>query len=282
MDYKEYIASGIIERYVIGAVSDQERREVECMSSIYPELMDELRLAQSTIEKYMESIAVEPPVELKQSIMETIKKVEQDPAENKGKIVTMTPENKESQQTKVIEMKPKSRLNWAVAAAVVPLIGLGVMYFSERNSRIEATTQLANVEAEVEKQFEDSLSGLRQTLDQSQAYQALILDESTKEVLLAGTDLSPESQARVFWSDAKKQFMLVSDRLPTPISSKQYQLWAIADGVPVDLGVLDKESTIVSPKEIDLKNIQAFAITLEKNGGSVEPTLDQMYVVGTI
>lgn len=282
MDFKEYIASGIIERYVIGAVSDQERREVECMSSIYPELMDELRSAQSTIESYMESIAVEPPAALKQSILESIKGVEQDPVENKGKVVSMKPEISESEQTKVIEMKPKSRLNWAVAAAVVPLIGLGIMYFGERNSRIDADNQLAKVEAETAKQFEDSLTGLRETLAQTEAYQSLILDESTKEVLLAGTDLSPESQARVFWSDDKKQFMLVSDRLPEPISSKQYQLWAIADGVPVDLGVLDKESTIVSPKEIDLENIQAFAITLEKNGGSVKPTLDQMYVVGTI
>lgn len=282
MDCKEYIASGIIERYVIGAVSDQERREVECMSSIYPELMDELRSAQSTIESYMESIAVEPPAALKQSILESIKGVDQDPVEKKGKVVSMKPETSESEPTKVIEMKPKSRLNWAVAAAVVPLIGLGIMYFGERNSRIEADNQLAKVEAETAKQFQDSLTGLRETLAQTEAYQELILDESTQEVLLAGTDLSPESQARVFWSDAKKQFMLVSDRLPEPISSKQYQLWAIADGVPVDLGVLDKESTIVSPKEIDLENIQAFAITLEKNGGSVKPTLDQMYVVGTI
>jgi anti-sigma-K factor RskA len=282
VDCKEYIASGIIERYVIGAVSDQERREVECMSSIYPELMDELRSAQSTIESFMESIAVEPPAGLKQSILESIKGVEQDPADNKGKVVSMKPETSKSNQTKVIEMKPKSRFNWAVAAAVVPLIGLGIMYFGERNSRMEADNQLAKVEAETAKQFEDSLTGLRETLAQTESYQSLILDESTQEVLLAGTDLSPESQARVFWSDDKKQFMLVSDRLPEPISSKQYQLWAIADGVPVDLGVLDKESTIVSPKEIDLENIQAFAITLEKNGGSVKPTLDQMYVVGTI
>ncbi|NVK65974.1 MAG: anti-sigma factor [Flavobacteriales bacterium] len=282
MDCKEYIASGIIERYVIGAVSDQERREVECMSSIYPELKDELHAAQSTIESYMESIAVEPPAGLKQSILESIKNIEQDPSETKGKIVSMKPDKAESDQPKIVEMKPKSRLNWAVAAAVVPLIGLGIMYFGERNSRIEANNQLAKVEAETAKQFEDSLTGLRETLAQNEAYQELILDESTQEVLLAGTDLSPESQARVFWSDAKKQFMLVSDRLPAPVSSKQYQLWAIADGVPVDLGVLDKQSTIVSPKEIDLENIQAFAITLEKNGGSVKPTLDQMYVVGTI
>ncbi|TNE53483.1 MAG: anti-sigma factor [Bacteroidetes bacterium] len=282
MDCKEYIASGIIERYVIGAVSDQERREVECMSSIYPELMDELRAAQSTIESYMQSMAVEPPVEVKQSILESIRNVKQEPSENQGKIVSLKPETPEAEQTKVIPMQSRSKLKWVVAATIIPLIGLGVLYFGERNSRIEVTKQLAQVETETAKQYKDSLSGLREIIGQNEAYQELILDEATEKVLLAGTDLSPESQARVFWNDTKKKFMLVSDRLPTPASNKQYQLWAIADGVPVDLGVLDKDSTILFPKEIDLKNIQAFAITLEKNGGSVKPTLEQMYVLGTI
>ena len=76
--------------------------------------------------------------------------------------------------------------------------------------------------------------------------------------------------------------MLISDDLPSPVSGKQYQLWAIADGKPVDLGVLDKTSKMTTPKAISLAKIQAFAITLEKDGGSPVPTMDQMYVVGSI
>ena len=32
MNTKEYITSGILEEYVLGVVSDQERREIECLS----------------------------------------------------------------------------------------------------------------------------------------------------------------------------------------------------------------------------------------------------------
>lgn len=282
MDHKEYIASGIIERYVLGSVSDQERREVECMSSIYPELKEELVKAQSSIESYVESIAVDPPKELKVSILAAIKNVKQE------KTIQMIPvqaekeqeeEEEEEEEAKIVPMRPI--MKWAVAATLIPVIGFGMMYFGERNTRIDLTDQLANVEQRVEARFKDSLSSLGVSLEENKAYQALILDESTTEVLLAGTDVSPESQARVFWSAEKQQYMLVSDRLPTPISGKQYQLWAIADGVPVDLGVLNKSTKIKAPSQINLENVQAFAITLEKDGGNPAPTMDQMYVVSS-
>ena len=38
MNIPEYIDSGILESYALGSVSDQERREVECLSAIYPEV----------------------------------------------------------------------------------------------------------------------------------------------------------------------------------------------------------------------------------------------------
>lgn len=288
MDSKQYIESGIIERYVLGAVSDQERREVECMCAIYPELKEELLAVQATIESYVESIAVQPPVELKAKIFSAIQQVEQEQTatESSTKVVQLNPvqntasTDENRTEAKVVSMKPF--MKWAVAASIVPIIGFGVLYLSERNSRVDLTNQLAQVQSNTEAQFKDSISNLQNSLTQNKEYQALILDESTEEILLAGTDVSPESQARVFWSQSKEEFMLVSDRLPSPVSGKQYQLWAIADGVPVDLGVLDKASKLSSPRKIQLENIQAFAITLEKDGGSPTPTMDQMYVVGSI
>lgn len=278
MDSQEYIASGIIERYALGSVTDQERREVECMSSIYPELKDELLAIQSTIESYVESIAVEPPPQVKASILAAIKEVEQEGPQLK--VLHSEPKLATQKDAKIVPMKPI--MKWAVAASIIPIIGLGMMYFGERNSRMEAVDQLAKVEASVEQNFKDSLSNLQISLQQNKEYQSLILDESTEEILLAGTDVSPESQARVFWSSTKEEFMIVSDRLPTPVSGKQYQLWAIADGVPVDLGVLDKSVNVGSLKKIKLSNVQAFAITLEKEGGNPTPTMDQMYVMGAI
>ena len=56
MNVPEYIASGILESYVTGAVSDQERREVECMSAIYPEIRQELDELASSLELIYEPV----------------------------------------------------------------------------------------------------------------------------------------------------------------------------------------------------------------------------------
>ncbi len=73
------------------------------------------------------------------------------------------------------------------------------------------------------------------------------------------------------------------ESLPKTPTGKQYQLWCIIDGKLVDMGVIDKEFenkvlTIKAPKG----SVVAFAITLEKQGGSKTPTLEEMYVIGNV
>lgn len=71
-----------------------------------------------------------------------------------------------------------------------------------------------------------------------------------------------------------------SSLLPQAAADKQYQLWAIVDGKPVDLGVINKDSTFSTMKQV--QNAQAFAITLEPLGGRPAPTMDKMYVLGNV
>ena len=61
----------------------------------------------------------------------------------------------------------------------------------------------------------------------------------------------------------------------------QYQLWALVDGKPVSAGMYSAEK---DTKEIlaNIPKAQAFAITLEKQGGSTSPTMENMFVMGNI
>jgi len=89
----------------------------------------------------------------------------------------------------------------------------------------------------------------------------------------------------VAFSPAKKKVIIDLADLDMPKNDKdhQYQLWALVGGKPVDLGVFDKTSSdSVEMKEMkSLALAQAFAVTLEPRGGSVNPTMDQMMVIGT-
>jgi anti-sigma-K factor RskA len=66
-------------------------------------------------------------------------------------------------------------------------------------------------------------------------------------------------------------------RLPT---EQQYQLWALIDGKPKDLGVFDVNDDKVILKMKNTQRADAFAITIEKKGGNAGPTLEKMQSMG--
>lgn len=63
-----------------------------------------------------------------------------------------------------------------------------------------------------------------------------------------------------------------------PLSPDQtYQVWAIADGKPASLGILDADTsghTTVLMPELDLAGVDTLAVTIEPAGGSPLPTSD--------
>ena len=103
-------------------------------------------------------------------------------------------------------------------------------------------------------------------------------------IALVGTDVSPESAARVFWNPGAEQLYLSPGNLPEPPADRQYQLWAIVDGNPVSAGVFEVAPDAASLQALSSQITQAsaFAITLEPRGGSPSPTLEAMYVQGAV
>jgi hypothetical protein len=93
---------------------------------------------------------------------------------------------------------------------------------------------------------------------------------------------APSSMATVYWNTESKDVYLLINELPKPLSDKQYQLWAIVDGKPVDAGTFDMTEGISFVKLKTIPKAEAFAITLEKRGGSETPTMDAMYVMGRV
>jgi anti-sigma-K factor RskA len=70
-------------------------------------------------------------------------------------------------------------------------------------------------------------------------------------------------------------------KLPQNDKDHQYQLWALVGGKPVDLGVFDAPADSTQMKEMkSIARADAFAVTLEPKGGSINPTMDQMVVLG--
>ena len=87
------------------------------------------------------------------------------------------------------------------------------------------------------------------------------------------------------WNSVSKKVMVdvPSMKLPQHDEKHQYQLWALVNGKPVDMGVFDlPKADTAGVKEMKaIASAQGFAVTLEPTGGSINPTMDQMVVIGT-
>ena len=112
---------------------------------------------------------------------------------------------------------------------------------------------------------------------------AMFNSPENKIIKMAGTEKkAPAAHATICWNTKTKEVYVGFSNLPAPPSGKQYQLWAIADGKPVDLGVIDKAIDTAAIQKMKVtEKAQAFAVTLEKSGGSPTPTLEEMYAVGS-
>jgi anti-sigma-K factor RskA len=70
--------------------------------------------------------------------------------------------------------------------------------------------------------------------------------------------------------------------LPKTDSAHEYQLWALVDGKSVSLGVFGENAKEAVQQMETIQKAQAFAVTIEPMGGSANPTMEKMVVMGEI
>jgi anti-sigma-K factor RskA len=274
MNIAEYISSGILEQYITGQVSPQEKQEVECMSHIYPEIHAELVSMQSALEQLAQAEKKTPPAFLKQQILQSLQELKKEETS-----FTSQPEqpvaNVSVPQNAGLRVSYK---RWQIAASILAVVtlGVGTLFFQKKQAVQNQQIQLAALQSEI-KDIAVSNNKLKEQL-------GVVTNASYLPIALKGIPTkSPESTCTLYWNKANQEVYIAVTKLPVPEANKQYQLWAIADGKPISLGVLEttqQEDPFQRMKNIN--NAQAFAITLEKEGGVENPTLTEMYVMGAL
>ncbi|MFK7971571.1 MAG: anti-sigma factor [Bacteroidia bacterium] len=274
MDITSYIASGILEAYVLGEVSPQEAREVSCLSSIYPEIQTELESLQAGLEGLASSFEKTPPPALKASILAALDAIEDEDETP----IAMAPQVSEHIGEKADEsavVKPMFSRWYVQAAAAVALL-LGGLYLGQQmmNGQIEG------MENEIAS-LQQGQNTLQEQLDARSSDIALLTKPSSKIIDLAPQPKANGATMKVLWQPETGESYFLATTLPAPPSDKDYQLWALIEGKPVDLGVIPRDANgIIKMKGTG--RADAFAVTLEPKGGSVNPTLADLLVLGEV
>ena len=256
MDIKEYISSGVVESYVLGLLTAQERFEFEKYCEAYPELKAARDAFELAVEKQAMENAVAPPANVKEKILSAI---QQNPASNTSKIISMEPTTRRS-----------SGLRWLAAASIILFLVTGYFAYTFYNQNRDLNNSLKSLEAKV---------------DQMEEYQKIMSDPNVAVVNMVA--MTPaKASASIYWDSTSSDVYLLIKNMPQLPSDKQYQLWSIINGQngqlqPSSLGLFDAgENQKVILKMSNVKKADAFAITIEKRGNTEGPNLEQLQSMG--
>lgn len=264
MEVKEYISSGIIELYVIGSVSKEEKAEAERMAAAHPEVADEIRKIQELLDNYAMLHQRNPRTQLRAEIM--------------GKLGAGVA-NEAKLEARIKRIYANSiAYKYLIAASVAALFittFFSYFFYSKWNEaetnysamlreKAAMVTNIEEVKYDLENRYHDLF---------------ILRDRENKVVVLSPMDSTLNYAARVYWNTITRKAYIDVQMLPMPPDSMQYQLWAIKGGQPIDAGVFEMAENMGVQELKTVMGAELWAVTLEKKGGSPVPTMNHMYLV---
>lgn len=263
--------------YVLHTLDDDERQEFEQMLK---DASEEERALYQSMQSAANQLAftvkgTEPGPAVKEQLMSHIRSDDEELVEKDTSAA--------SEITKETE-EPKDGFDWfsfAIAASFALLIiTLSVIFYS-----FSLNSEINKLESQIEQQ-ESQIAELENDLREKEEMLTVLGVPEVEIVVLAGMEVNPNGYGKVIWSDENQQMVLQASNLPAVSQGKEYQLWALTsdDPVSVDVFAINEETNnffLVELAPDILQSTNGFAVTMEPEGGSQQPTGD-MYLMGNM
>ena len=254
MKIEEYISSGIVELYVMGLCSEEEKQEINSLRKQNPVLEKAIRDFESVLEAKMQQNISLPDADTDKKILATLDALN-------TKISLPTAGKKNGKHIRIRSL--------IAAAAVVFIIAGGYIIFA-LNNKI--------------KKLEKGQVGVNNTSPTlPEDDYKIMLDPKITPVAMYGVGTHAICRCTMFWDKKTGKMYIIIHHLPLSSSKKDYQLWAMVDGKPVSVGIVQDE---IRGRFIEMQGVPggatSFIVTLEKAGGEQYPTVDETYLSGRI
>ncbi|MGC4099858.1 anti-sigma factor domain-containing protein [Ferruginibacter sp.] len=259
MDIKEYISSGIIEMYVMDICSGEERTELERMCTQYPEVKNALHEFERNFETIMLQHPTEPGNTTDEKILASLRSLQ--PA---APVITM----------QSVQQVPVRKMNWlrpVAAAAVLLLLVSGYYNFNMYQKMHSQELALAQKDTAIK------------TASLPENDYAVLKNPAITPVAMYGVAPYTLCRCTMYWDKKTgKAYIMIHHLIPSP-DNKKYQLWAMVNDKPVNVGMVHDE---IRDHFIELENVPgdatAFSVTLEDIGNNKTPTTSNMFLYGRI
>jgi len=277
VNIEAYISSGIIESYVLGLADTQEVAELLQLKAQYPEVQAAIDSFEASLENAAFANAIAPAPSGKQRFMDAIAAEEKANYISEPTIEEKIPTTEAKKEAAIVrKMQP---FKYVAAASIILLIvsaEVNVYFYGkyvEANNQVVALLKEKNSLTADNRNYQVKYTDLTNSL-------SIINDTNVVKVSMKGLPGKEALLATVFWNKLSKEVYVNANNLPTPPANKQYQLWALVGGKPIDAGVISNCNGVCKLKTTI--KAEVFAVTLEKLGGSPTPDLSQLYVLGKV
>jgi len=256
MDINSYIASGIIEMYVMGVCSPEEKTELELLRTQQPTLDIAIIQFEKDFEHNLVSTATDEP----------------NRATDEKILLALQSMHIPAPVIAINTLQPVAKKNnWLkpFAAAAIILLGISGIYnytLYKKNRAQELALK--------EKENTTSLPA---------ADYAILKNPAITPIAMYGVAPHTLCRCTMYWDKKTRKAYIMIHHLVPSTADKKYKLWATVDDKPVLVGMVHDE---IRDRFIELENIPAgataFTVTLESTGNAVTPTAAQTFLYGSI
>lgn len=253
MNIDNYILSGIIEQYVMGLCTVEEKNELRLLRQKDALLDKAIINFEIELETKMMRNSFLPGVQTDDKILQALQSLG-------TPVVPMYTEDKKVK-----------RLSWVkmVAAASVLLLGASAFFnYTQYKENKEQAAQLA------------SKNNLPQSLPV--ANYNILKDPTITPVAMIGQGYHAICRCTMFWDKKTGKAYVMIHHLAPSGDNYEYQLWANVNGKQVSIGMINDK---IRDRFVEVSGMpedaKEFTVTLEKNGGAVVPDAD-VVLKGTV
>ena len=246
---QKFLASGLLDKYLIGATTASETVAVESFILKHPEVKEEYDLLQERLEIAAKTQAVRPPSYTLDVILDAI---------NEKPVIHLQPQRKVSAW-------------FSIAASVAALIFAGTAYklYDKNQDLLNENNTIAEEIFDLRDDIQENNSKLDDVMRQFMK----LNNPETEKYVLRGNDRAEDLKTVAYINPIEKSSLIDVVSLPEISQEQSYQLWAQKQDKMVNLGILDIEDRKLKSVPY-IEDALSLNITIEPKGGNGNASLE--------